>query len=113
VYTGSVLTQSMGETLVQMTAEYNSYEKYDEEPMSKCTDYSKAFYGTSTVGERGQVVIPAEARAELGIHAGDKLLMLRHPAHAGLMMFKIEAAREFLNEFSAMLEGAETKEGNS
>ena len=35
----------------------------------------KAFYGTVTVSERGQIVIPAEARRDFGIKAGDKLLV--------------------------------------
>lgn len=93
-------------------AVYNSYEKYDGAAMNKNNCFSEAFYGTSTVGERGQVVIPAEARAELGIHPGDKLMMMRHPAHDGVMLFKIESAREFLNDFAAMLEGAEAKEAD-
>lgn len=82
--------------------------------MKKFQGLSECFYGASTVGERGQIVIPAEARNELGIHPGDKILMLRHPSNPGLMMFKLESAREFLNEFSALLEGAEAKstEGN-
>jgi AbrB family looped-hinge helix DNA binding protein len=65
--------------------------------------YSKVhcFYGTATVGERGQIVIPAEAREELGFQAGDKLLVMKHPLHAGLMVFKIEAAQEFLAEVQA------------
>ena len=33
-------------------------------------------YGTTTVGSRGQVVIPAEARKELGIKPGDQLLVM-------------------------------------
>lgn len=70
---------------------------------SKCPDFSEAFYGSGTVGERGQVVIPAEARAELGFAPGDKLLVMRHPIYKGLMMFKIEAVREFLDEFAANL----------
>ena len=37
------------------------------------------FYGTATVGERGQLVIPSEARTELGINPGDKLLVMKHP----------------------------------
>lgn len=65
-----------------------------------------AFYGSVTVGERGQIVIPSEARAELGFQPGDKLLVMRHPAHHGLMVFKIEAVREFLEEFAAGLEAA-------
>jgi AbrB family looped-hinge helix DNA binding protein len=72
----------------------------------KCDD---KFYGSVTVGERGQVVIPAEARAELGITAGDKLLVMKHPAYDGLMVFKIEAVRQFLDEFAARVEDIEKR----
>ena len=33
------------------------------------------FYGTTVVGERGQAVIPAEAREALKLKKGDKLLV--------------------------------------
>ena len=36
----------------------------------------KRFYGAVTVSERGQIVIPAEARRDFGIEVGDKLLVL-------------------------------------
>jgi AbrB family looped-hinge helix DNA binding protein len=62
------------------------------------------FYGSATVGERGQVVIPANARAELGISPGDKLLIMKHPVHQGLMMVKLEALRDFLDVFSKEVE---------
>jgi len=65
------------------------------------------FFGSSTVGERGQIVIPAEARHELGINPGDKVLIVRDPVKEGLMVFKIDAAREFLDEMRKMLEQAE------
>ncbi len=35
----------------------------------------KKFYGSVTVSQRGQIVIPAEARRDFGIDAGDKLLV--------------------------------------
>jgi len=35
----------------------------------------QAFYGTTTLGERGQVVVPAEARTALKLKAGEKLLV--------------------------------------
>jgi AbrB family looped-hinge helix DNA binding protein len=35
----------------------------------------KRFYGTVTVSERGQVVIPAEARRDFNIEIGEKLLV--------------------------------------
>ena len=36
---------------------------------------SKKFYGSVTVSERGQIVIPADARKDFGIKTGDKLLV--------------------------------------
>jgi len=33
------------------------------------------FYGTATVGEKGQIVIPAEAREALHIDKGEKMLV--------------------------------------
>lgn len=69
--------------------------------------FNHAFYGSVTVGERGQIVIPAEARQELGVDPGDKLLVMKHPHYKGLMVFKIESVREFLDEFSKGLEQME------
>lgn len=45
------------------------------------SDPNKRFYGAITVSERGQIVIPAQARRDFGIGVGDKLLVfgdLRH-----------------------------------
>jgi AbrB family looped-hinge helix DNA binding protein len=33
------------------------------------------FYGSSTLGEKGQMVVPAEARTALNLKKGDKLLV--------------------------------------
>lgn len=33
------------------------------------------FYGTTTLGEKGQLVIPAEAREKMGLKKGEKLLV--------------------------------------
>ena len=65
------------------------------------------FFGTATVGERGQVVIPAEARKKLGIHPGDKVLVLGHPIGAGIMFCKIDAVREMSTMFSFLIENIE------
>lgn len=71
---------------------------------------SECFYGAVTVGERGQVVIPADARAHYEIKPGDKLLMMGHPSYDGLMLVKLEHMREFLDEFSRTLESMESQE---
>jgi AbrB family looped-hinge helix DNA binding protein len=36
---------------------------------------NKKFYGSITVSERGQIVIPSEARKDFNIRTGDKLLV--------------------------------------
>lgn len=69
-------------------------------------DWDSYFYGAATVGERGQIVIPAEARASLNIRPGDKLIIMRHPHYAGLMISKFETIRDFLDEFAENLEKA-------
>ncbi len=71
------------------------------------------FYGSVTVGERGQVVIPAEARGELGIKAGDKLLMMRHPVFQGLVVAKFESMRDYLDEFFRYAESLSKAEQGS
>lgn len=35
-------------------------------------------FGTTTLGERGQVVIPAEIREKLGLEPGEKFMVLLH-----------------------------------
>jgi AbrB family looped-hinge helix DNA binding protein len=75
----------------------------------KCAPFSDAFFGASTVGERGQIVIPAEARVEMGYLPGDKVLIMRHPIHKGLVLFKLEAVKEFLDEFTEDLKKLETE----
>lgn len=38
-------------------------------------DPHRRFYGAITVSDRGQIVIPAQARRDFGIEVGDKLLV--------------------------------------
>jgi AbrB family looped-hinge helix DNA binding protein len=81
--------------------------------LNKCVQFEDAFYGSATVGDRGQIVIPVEARQELGIHPGDKVLIMRHPIHKGLMVFQLNSVKEFLDEFSVQVQRIEerTKDG--
>lgn len=68
-----------------------------------------AVYGMVTVGERGQIVIPAEARRDLGIEPGDKLVIMRHPGHAGIIVFKMQAVKEFIEMFQREMERLENQ----
>jgi bifunctional DNA-binding transcriptional regulator/antitoxin component of YhaV-PrlF toxin-antitoxin module len=49
-------------------------------------------------------VIPVEARKELGIDTGDKLLVFGHFGGRGLIFIKAEAAEELLNIMSSRLD---------
>ncbi len=41
--------------------------------------HNKKLYGTATVGTKGQIVIPAKAREELNLKAGDELYVVGMP----------------------------------
>ena len=58
-----------------MTASNGVKESLHLKIHKKMTSQDK-LYGTATVGARGQVVIPAEARKDLGISPGDHLLVM-------------------------------------
>jgi len=74
------------------------------------------FFGTGTIGERGQIVVPAKAREELNIKAGDEFIFFGH----GEMLHIIKAGEmnKFLDtmtaKFSKMRENIKnnTKEKN-
>lgn len=50
----------------------------------------KKFYGSTTVGEKGQVVLPTELRRDLEIDTGEKLavLVIKHMGFEGIVMVK-------------------------
>ena len=50
-------------------------------------------FGTARVGERGQIVIPKEARQVFGIAPGDTLLILGD-AESGIIVSKPELVRD-------------------
>jgi AbrB family looped-hinge helix DNA binding protein len=66
------------------------------------------FFGSATVGERGQIVIPLEARKRLDISPGDKLLVMAHPKGPGLVVCKIDGMREVIAGMLSSLEKLES-----
>lgn len=59
---------------------------------------AELFYGSVTIGERGQVVIPAEARKQHGLQPGDKLLVFRPPHGHGIVLARLDDVRTLLDE---------------
>lgn len=88
------------------------YEKYDlrsewEALMSELS-VEQCFFGSVTVGERGQVVIPSDVRKGLHIEPGDRLLVFCHPMGQGLMLTKLDRVQSVLAYFQRALETYET-----
>lgn len=62
----------------------------------------RMFYGAVTVGERGQVVIPAQARRDHGIMPGDKLIVLGSPD--GLALLGADRLLDLLGDTTVLAE---------
>jgi len=62
------------------------------------------FYGAVTIGERGQVVIPAEARKQQGLEPGEKLLVFRHPHAPGIVLARLEDVQSIMADLKQMHE---------
>lgn len=61
----------------------------------------KKFYGSTTVGEKGQVVLPTELRRDLKIETGEKLavLVIRHMGFEGIVMVKSNLLVTIIEKF--------------
>ncbi len=63
---------------------------------------NKKFYGTTTLGERGQIVVPAEARQNMKLEKGDKLLVFGFGN--GILAFtKLENLEKFASNLTDKL----------
>ena len=58
---------------------------------------SKRVFGTARVGDRGQIVIPKEARELFNIRPGDTLMILGEP-DTGLVVSRPEVLNNLANE---------------
>ena len=67
---------------------------------------SRRVFGTAKVGDRGQIVIPKEAREFFGIEPGDTLLILGK-SQTGLIITKPEALNDLANEIFKSVEDEE------
>lgn len=78
-----------------------------EEEIEHLGPKGKQFFGVVKVGERGQIVIPKQAREMYQIHAGDKLVVLGEDVTKGIAILKTDG---FL-EFADLIRKAEAAEG--
>lgn len=66
--------------------------------------HKPAFYGTATIGTKGQIVIPADARDELSLHPGDKVVVIGIKDHGMLGVCPVASVEKMLAQTAAQLE---------
>lgn len=69
--------------------------------------HEQSFLGAATVGERGQIAIPAEARRALDIGPGDKMLFFTGPKNMGLFMVKAEELSRVIEHLTSKAQSME------
>ncbi len=66
---------------------------------------NKKLYGTATIGTKGQVVIPADAREDLGLKPGDKLYVINAMNKGGVVLLKEDMLEDMVAHMSEQIEG--------
>lgn len=66
--------------------------------------HDKKLYGTATVGTKGQVVIPAQAREELKIKEGDRLYAVGSPDKGFVMLLREDKLEQFIEKMNLQVE---------
>ncbi len=64
---------------------------------------SSKIYGTTTMNEKGQVVIPAEARNELNLEPGARFTIIRAPFNDAVIIVKTEVLEKQIQTWSMSL----------
>lgn len=65
---------------------------------------TRRLYGTATVGTKGQIVIPADAREELNIKPGDRLYVACGMNGSGVVFLKEEMLESMVEHLSSQVE---------
>ncbi len=60
--------------------------------------------GTATLNDKGQLVIPVEARNTLGLSAGSKVVILSSPHRPALVLLKAEEVEAMVKDLANALE---------
>ena len=66
-------------------------------------------YGAVTVGERGQLVIPADLRKDLDIKAGDRLMIFAKIDRKMISIMREKDFSDFLQKASKIISKLESK----
>ena len=78
---------------------YNKYEKYNKYDFERRNYFMEKdkFVGISKVGEKGQIVIPKEARDMFDIKSGDSIIVLCDK-EKGIALLKADAIEDLTDK---------------
>lgn len=65
--------------------------------------HKPSFYGTATIGTKGQIVIPVEAREELGMQPGDKVVVIGIKERGMVGICKLDSVEQMMTQMSEHL----------
>jgi AbrB family looped-hinge helix DNA binding protein len=60
--------------------------------------------GTATLNEKGQLVIPVEARHKLGLEPGSRVVIMSSPDRPALTLIKAEVLEEMVRDLADALD---------
>jgi AbrB family looped-hinge helix DNA binding protein len=86
----------VGNLIYNRCGEGNEVEHKEGQGMGK-------YFGSATVGSHGQIVIPSDARKELVIELGTKLLVFAAMDGRALLLIKAEAVHQVVSLMSRRL----------
>jgi AbrB family looped-hinge helix DNA binding protein len=66
---------------------------------------TSAFYGSATVGAKGQIVIPADARSAMQLKEGDKVVVIRGPRDGSITVFRVDSFEKMLARATELDQG--------
>jgi AbrB family looped-hinge helix DNA binding protein len=67
------------------------------------------FYGSTTVGEKGQIVLPVKLRKDFKINKGDKLLVIVDPHGSRINLINPDTMSKFLDVMSENINQMKSK----
>ena len=105
-FTAPDLTSGAVFAIIRPCEKYEKYERSDSMPGGKHIlgkRRQQRVFGTAKVGDRGQIVIPKEAREFFGIEPGDTLLILGKN-ETGLIVTKPETLNNLASQIFQSVE---------
>lgn len=58
---------------------------------------NQKYYGSTVIGEKGQVVIPREARKAFRLSAGDRVMVFGHETNGVLTLMRADVVSEYVS----------------